>query len=126
MSPTSYQAAPPRLMTIADGRVEVKLVARGKVKSRLHSCSCLGAVGPINNFLFRGLAARTGRETHPSGASANDSRDVDIPRSGERGARHRVRNRHRQLGAIVGDVHLENVATMQIYSAAQRSSGSRW
>ena len=123
MSPTSYQAAPPRFMTIADAPRTVKFRLLARMSHPRLSIRSLRAVRPANDFLLGGLPPGTGREAHERGVSADRAGNIDRPRSGERRVGHRVRNGHGERRAIVSHVHLENVAAVQTYPATQRD---RW
>src|SRR5579859_112928 len=139
MSPTSYQAAPPRFITIADEGWEVKprdlpsvtrVMARTEVTSSEHGAFArlrLRAEGPGDDILRGGLAAGAAGESDIRGVAADGAGDIDKPGSGEGGVGHRVRNGHGERGAVVSHVHLENIAAVQTDSATEsdRRTGGR-
>src|SRR5712692_473340 len=132
MSPTSYQAAPPREFTIAERQAAVKFPMRLRssflADEDEHRGTPLRTVGPGDDLLCGGLASGTTGEPHKGRAGSNCAGNIDGPRRRECCVGHRVRDGHRECGAVVGDVHLEEVATVQVYSPAQsdgRTSGGR-
>jgi hypothetical protein len=84
----------------------------------------LVAISPVHDLLRCGRAAGTSGKAYEGSIASHLGRNVDRPRYGEGvGWNGRVSDGHRQSGAIVGHVHLEDIPAMQIDSAAE--SGGR-
>src|SRR5438270_2769041 len=118
MSPTSYQAAPPRSMTIANGA--------NRVKSETANLPAwlLRPIGPSDD-LSDGLHSGASGEADQSCVASNSGGDIDGPGSGERGVRHGVGDSHAQRGAVIFHVYLQHVSTAKIDAIAQRHRWTR-
>src|SRR5258708_32454732 len=76
------------------------------------------AVCPRDDFLRGGLSAGASCEADESGACADRAGDLNGPGVRERGIGHGIRLGHRELGAVVREVSLVDVAAVNGYPAA--------
>src|SRR6266403_2170375 len=110
-----------------DGRSNWATAAASKFTIKALCQASSRAVRPGDDFLCGSLSARAGSETDKTCISSHGTRDINGPGIREGGIGHGVRDGHGERRAIVGHVHLEDVAAVKVYSAAEgnRRAGGR-
>src|SRR5260370_39687509 len=81
----------------------------------------VGRMSPRNDVLRRGAPTGTAGEPDKGRRSSHGTRDINGPGIREGGIGHGVRDGHSERRAVVGYVHLEDVAAVKVYSTAERN-----
>src|SRR6266436_7367988 len=104
-----------------DGRSNWATAAASKFTIKALCQASSRAVRPGDDFLCGSLSACAGSETDKTCISSHGTRDINGPGIRERGIGHGVCDGHGERRAIVGHVHLEDVAAVKVYPAAERN-----